>query len=113
MTDLKNRIQKLRDIYDLNDSEFAERMLETERSVKKAMLTKNLGEHDAVLMLRQTLELYINNCNELLSEDEDLEETKRREIFVRKRVYQWFLNLFARAEKRVASATKKAEENEK
>ena len=103
---MSENLQELRDRIDLTNPDEVEKMNNLERSLKRAMLTKALGENDAVLMLRATLQDRINLCDKVLSNDETLDEQTRRDIFTRKRTYKWFLNLFAMAEKRVDNIEK-------
>ena len=98
---MEESLQEMRERIDLTNPDEVQKMNTLERTLKKAMLTKSLGENDAVLMLRATLQDRINLCDKVLSNDETLDDQTRRDIFTRKRTYKWFLNLFTMAEKRV------------
>ena len=96
-----DNLQELRDRINLTNPDEVQKLDGLERVIKRAMLTKTLGENDAMLMLRATLEDRIRLCDKLLSNDPTLDEMTRRDIFTKKGVYKWFLGLFTVAETRI------------
>lgn len=94
MSDALDTIERLRERYEDTDPDEAQRLKLTEETVKRAMLTKDLGEHAAILMLRDTLQKKVQLCNDLLSNDEEMSLDTRGKVFARKSVYAWFLRLF-------------------
>ena len=111
-------IEKLREQVEGTDPEEAERLSQTETVLKRAMMIKTLGENPALLQLRATLEHRISLCEKYLirnaeeapSDAQDLfsHALRQKEIATRKRDYEWFLKLFAVAEKRVENLSTNA-----
>ncbi len=106
-----DEITKLREQVEGTDPDEAERLSNTEKTLKRAMLTKSLGEHPAMLMLRQTLAHRIELCKGLIiarasdiPQDQDSilrYAMEQNTIATRKADYEWFLKLFEVAEARV------------
>jgi len=103
-------IQQLRDRIDGNDPVEAERLRNLEKTLKRAQLVKNFGEHPALLELRHTLASRIDDCNQLIiATAQDIPDNQndllryavaQNAVATRKACYQWFLNLFTVAEHR-------------
>ena len=84
---------------------------EVEKVLKRAMLTKSLGEQPAMMMLRQTLANRIELCKKYLvqkAKDMPLDSegvlryaVETNQIATRMGDYEWFLKLFTVAETRV------------
>lgn len=110
MPDPLETIQALRDQLEGTDSEEARRLDEVEKVVKRAMLTKSLGEHPAMLMLRETLnrrlelcdKVIIGNAREIPTDQAGILSyaLRQKEVDARKSCYEWFLRLFTVAEQR-------------
>ncbi len=85
---------------------------EMEKVLKRAMLTKDLGNQPAMLMLKQTLAQRIDLCKRYIvqkAKDMPLESegvlryaVETSTIATRMASYEWFLKLFTTAEARVA-----------
>lgn len=69
-------------------------VLSMKRSLKTAMLKKNLKEHPTLLLLLSLLRKREQGYTLLLSNKEDLEEVKRRAIFEARRECRFMLSFF-------------------
>lgn len=105
-----SEIQTLRDRIDGNDPVETEKLDQLERTLKRAMLTKNFGEHPVLLQLRATLESRIQDCDKVIIASAREIPTNQADILAyavaqnsiatRKTCYEWFLRLFSVAEQR-------------
>lgn len=109
-------LDELRERADGSSPEEAERNRVTEAAMKRAMLTKSLGEHDGVMLLRQNLAHRIALCDRYLLEAAMAMPSdqasifayalKNKEIATRRRDMQWFLDLFAAADAKIINMGK-------
>ena len=99
---VENKIKQLKEKYLEEGTDDAKQTISTwEKSLHKAIATKNFGDHFVIKGIREELNKRLNGLNEILQTDENLKVEGRDKIFAKKEVYQWFLNLFSKAGDRV------------
>lgn len=74
-----------------------------DKQYKQALMRKSLGEMPAMIELRSDIQARLEGLNRQLCTDRRLINDKETmtKIWAEKDVYQWFLSLFTRAEKKV------------
>lgn len=73
-----------------------------EKEAKRAIITMDLAKNEAIKTIIKGLEKEIEEMDFVLQNDEKSTNEERSKIFFRKKLYQWFLDLFPQAEKTLA-----------
>lgn len=113
-------LQQLADLREqMGDASIDDRetLTQWERLIRRAMLVKNLYEHDAVKIILQFAQSKVDAIDEALRSQkaEDLANSqglwKRAKMEASKEAFQWFVTIFTRAESTIKVINSSVKEN--
>ena len=81
-------------------------VISMKKTLKGALLKKNLKEHPALVQLLSTLKKREEQYTMILANKEDLNETERQAIFARRKEVRFILSFFDSADKTIESMEK-------
>ncbi len=103
---IENKMEKLVERLSDGRSDQLEEVASMKKTLKTAMLKKNLKEHPALCQLLDVLRKREEAYTLILSNKEDLIEIKRQGMFERRREVRFILSFFDSADKTIESIDK-------
>lgn len=84
---------------------------EWERLIRKSALYSKLAENDAMKTILEELNKELDEIKEVLRDDENQTIEERKILIYRRKLYEWFINIFPEQEKIVAGVKKQIKDN--
>ena len=81
-----------------------------ERQIKKATLYEKLGENDAMKIILDELNKELDEIKIILRDDENQTLEERKCLIYRRKLYEWFINVFPAQEKFLAGVKGRVKE---